>query len=347
MYLGRRPYSARGARSSIHICQAPTAFLVGDPFISASGESFTNARFTDRSDSPLHTGQAMTGYHARWDHSPFEAGALRTFARTIQSLGLVRTASRNGHAGVACSSDAAPSAHPDLQLMPDLLLNPPLENTNAPEESVPTPPSSVNPRADRIEPVLTKPDDFSDLIALADEDDDDPLQLRREPHAAERGGHDGMAKLLAADIDDADPLAALTLEYRDALLNRKSENGPEPKASAEARSESIIGSPPDPFAELVDPSRTEASVFDLLTQGKNIDTLLDGLDSFGAEQIFEADQTREILALLAPRGIPAHRAGRTALLAREEHHLVSMDSHIAMPESIEYEEPAFSDEHNR
>ncbi|MEX3636245.1 TagK domain-containing protein [Paraburkholderia sp. BR14427] len=322
------------------------AVLVGVPFISASGESFNNARFTVGSDSPLHTGQA-TGYHARWDHSPFEASALRTFARTIQSLALVRAVSRNGRAGVACSSDAVPNAHPDFQPMPDLLMNPHLEKANAPEDSVPTPPSSANSPAARIEPVLTKPDDFGDLIALADENDDDPLPSRREPHPAEHGGHDGMAKLLAADIDEADPLAALTLEYRDALLNQNSGNAPEPKASAEAQSEPIIGSSPDPFAELVDPSQMETSVFDLLTEGKNIDTLLDDLDSFGAEQVFEADQTHEILALLAPRGIPAHRASRTALLAREEHYLVSMDSHMAMPESIEYEEPAFSDENNR
>ncbi|ADG20097.1 hypothetical protein BC1002_6237 [Paraburkholderia atlantica] len=231
--------------------------------------------------------------------------------------------------------------------MPDLLPNPPLEKANASEASVPAPPSSVNPPVDRIEPLLMKPDDFSDLIALAADDDDDPLHSWREPHSAQLSGHDGKAMLPAADIDEADPLAALTLEYRDALLSQKSDHAPEPKASPEADSESIIGSPPDPFAELVDPSHPEASVFDLLTKGENIDTLLDSLDSFGAEQIFEADETHEILSLLAPHGMPAHRASRAARLAREEHHLVSMDSHIAMPESIEYEEPEFSDENIR
>jgi hypothetical protein len=306
----------------------------------------------------------MTGYHARWDHSPFEAGALRTFAQTIQSLGRVPAVSRsdpsemgeasqwafageNSRAGVECSPGAGPSAHTDLQPMPNFLLNPPLEIVNSSEDFVPAPPSSANPPADRIEPVLTKPDDFSDLIALADEDDDDPLQLRREPDSAEPGGHDGIAKLLTADIDEADPLAALTLEYRHALLSQKSGNAHEPKGSAKAHGESIIGSPHDPFAELVDPSHTEASVFDLLTKGMNIDTLLDRLDSFGAGQIFEADKAHEVLALLAPRGIPAHRASRTAQLAREEHHMVSMDSYIAMPESIEYEEPEFPDENKR
>ncbi|MGF6367417.1 hypothetical protein OKW40_000167 [Paraburkholderia sp. RAU6.4a] len=253
----------------------------------------------------------------------------------------------NSHVGVEGSPRARPSAHTDLQPMPDLLRNPPLEIANASGDFVQAPPSSVNSAADRVEPVLMKPDDFSDLIALADEDDNDLLQLRREPNPAEPGAHDGMAKLLAADIDAADPLAALTLEYRHALLSQESGNAHEPKASAEDHGGSIIGSPHDPFAELVDPSRAEASVFDLLTKGKNIDTLLDSLDSFSAEQIFESDETHEILALLAPRGIPAHRASRTAQLAREEHHMISMDSHIAMPESIEYEEPEFSDENNR
>ncbi|WP_231337642.1 TagK domain-containing protein [Paraburkholderia sprentiae] len=189
-----------------------------------------------------------------------------------------------------------------------------------------------------------QPDDFSDLIALAEEHDEDPLQLRREPHAPEDGAHGGMAMLLAAGIDEADPLAALTLEYRHALLSHKNGSAHQPKATAEDHGEPIIRAPHDPFARLVDPLHSESSVFDLLTKGKNVDTLLESLDSFGAEQIFRADETQEILALLAPRGLPRHRAKTTAQLAREEHHMVSVDSHIAMPESIEYEEPQFSDE---
>jgi hypothetical protein len=231
--------------------------------------------------------------------------------------------------------------------MPEFVLNPPLEAANASEDFVQLLPSGEGSPADRIEPVLTRPDDFSDLIALADEEDDDPLQLLREPHPSECSGHDGMAMFMAADIDESDPLAALTLEYRHALLSQKSGTSHEPMAAAEDRCESVIRVPHDPFAELVDPSHVESSVFDLLTKGKNIDTLLESLDSFGAEQIFSADETHEILTLLAPHGIPARRASQTAQLAREEHHMVSMDSHMAMPDSIEYEEPEFLDENNR
>jgi hypothetical protein len=230
--------------------------------------------------------------------------------------------------------------------MPDFVLNPPLEAANAPEDSLPVQPSGVSPPPDRIEPVLIRPDDFSDLIALADENDDDPLQLLREPHPPERSERDGMAMFLTADIDESDPLAALTLEYRHALLSQKSGNAHELKATAEVRGESVIRASHDPFAELADPSHAESSVCELLTKGKNIDTLLERLDSFGDEQIFKANETHEILALLAPRGIPAHRANRTAQLAREEHHMVSMDSHMALPDSIEYEEPESLDENN-
>ncbi|MGF6297083.1 hypothetical protein OKW42_000413 [Paraburkholderia sp. WC7.3d] len=305
----------------------------------------------------------MSGYQARWDHSPVETGALKTFARTIQSIGLAFAVARNdlsetgdasqtgfagenSRAGVPRSSGAQPSAHADLQPMSDYLLNPPVEAVSASEDSLPALPSGGNPPADRIEPVLRKPDDFSDLIALADEHDDDPLQRRRESHAPADGAHGGLPMLVAADIDEADPLDALKLEYRHALLSQKNGNAHEPKAKPEDHRESIIGAPHDPFAGLVDPLHRESSVFDLLTKGKNIDTLLESLDSFGAEQIFKADENHEILALLAPRGLPRHRASTTAPLTREEHHMVSVDSHMAMPESIEYEEPEFPDDEN-
>lgn len=285
-------------------------------------------------------------------------------ARTIQSIELAPAASRNdlsetgevsegaftganSPANTPRSPGARPSADVDLQPMPDFVPNPPLEAVNAPEDLLPVQPSSVSPPADRIEPVLIRPDDFSDLIALGDEHDKDPLQLRREPHPPERSGLDGMAMFLAADVDESDPLGVLTHEYRHALLSQKTGTVHEPKAMAEDRGETVIRASYDPFSELVEPSDSESSVFDLLTKGKNIDTLLESLDSFGAGQIFTANETHEILALLAPHGLPAHRASRTALLAREEHHMVSVDSHMAMPESIESEEPEFLDENNR
>ncbi|MCC8402570.1 TagK domain-containing protein [Paraburkholderia sp. MMS20-SJTN17] len=323
---------------------------------------FTNARFPGRSDPRLLTGQAMTGYQARWEHSPLEAHALRTLARTIQSVGPAPAVSRNdlpersdaspkafagstSRAGPERARCARPGNHADLQPMPDFSPDPPREALNAAEDLLAGQPSAVAPAADRIEPALPKLDEFSELIALAGEDDDDPLQLRRDPHAPERVEPDGLAKFLTAGSDASDPLAALTLEYRQALLSQKSGDAHEPRATSADRVESAILAPQDPFAELVDPSQTELSVSDLLTKGENIDTLLESLDSFDAGQIFKADQTQEILTLLAPRGVTSHRASRTPQLVREEHHLVSMDSHIAMPDSIEYEATEFPDEH--
>jgi len=266
----------------------------------------------------------MTAYQARWDHSPLEATALVTFARTILSV--------------------EPA---DLQSMPDLSMNLPPEAARASEEVLPARPSGATPSLDRLEPVLTGPDDFSDLIALADEGDDDPLLLRREPDTLECNPHESMQTFLAAGIDESDPLAPLVFEYRHALLSRNSSHSQEPCTMAETRGELLIKAPSDPFSALADPSQTEASVFDLLTKGKNVDSLLESLDAFGAEQIFKADEPHEILTLLAPRGVPAERASQTAQLTREEHHMVSVDSHMATPVSTEDEEPRFSDESNR
>jgi hypothetical protein len=292
----------------------------------------------------------MTGYQARWDNSPPAANALRTFARTIP-------ATHAAPVQADLEPVLEPALEPFLAPVPDPEPTPLPEAAHAPEHFLPDPRPDVSPPADRIEPVLANPDtfsadDFSDLIALANGYDDDPLELRRAPHAADIWEHDGMARFLAASVDSSDPLAALMLEYRHALLSPKSGSAYDPGKTVEdhaarERAHPAIRAPHDPFAELVDPLHTEASVFDLLTKGKNIDTLLDSLDSFGAEQIFKANETHEILALLAPRGSAPHRAGRTARLAREEHHMISMDSHMAMPDSIENEEPEFSNETDR
>jgi len=209
------------------------------------------------------------------------------------------------------------------------------------------------PAAIRVEPALAKPDYLSDLIALAcnsrGDGLGDSLHIGLEPPIHDEDTHAGAAMPMPADADadTSDPLAALTREYRRALLNRKSGNPHELKTTAADESSPAIRARRDPFAELADSSQGESSVFDLLTHGKNIDTLLGDLDSFGAGQIFESEEPHEILTLLAPHGIPARRASQAAPLAREEHHMVSVDSHMSMPDSIEYEEPESVDENDR
>ncbi|SMG54299.1 TagK domain-containing protein [Paraburkholderia susongensis] len=204
------------------------------------------------------------------------------------------------------------------------------------------------PTTVRIEPVLTKPEDLSDLVALADDNHCDPLHIGRELLAQEDDAHAGTTMLAPSDVHESDPLAALTLEYRRALLSQKSTGTThELRTTTAHESAPPIRAQHDPFADLADPSHGESSVFDLLMNGKNVDTLLDSLDSFGAGQIFESDESHEILALLAPRGVSARRTSPAAPLAREEHHMVSVDSHMPTPDSIEYEEPESPDENDR
>ncbi|MFT4066129.1 TagK domain-containing protein [Paraburkholderia sp.] len=319
----------------------------------------------------------MTGYQARWDNSPPEAGMLRMFARALEPIGQKPSVSRsdpsdasaagcvlrsNGDNGTDSghSSSGEPSASADPQPMCDSPLNPRNEMPPCSEAAGPAHRTSVPPVA-RIEPELGKPEDWSDLIALAGDGCDnghgDPLRTANHSPVREddgRGGSTlfwttdvGAADTLESNVSELDPLAALTLEYRQALLSQKSGNTHALKTATADNSNPVITIRHDPFAELTPPSHTESSVVDLLTHGRNIDTLLDSLDAFGAGQIFEADEPHEILTLLAPRGLSPRRASQAAQLAREEHHMVSIDSSMSMPHSIESEEPESPDEHDR
>jgi len=177
------------------------------------------------------------------------------------------------------------------------------------------------------------PADFSDLVALGG-----PAPLDGDYHdfpaaldAAvpnHRGRPDG-SSALRLDNEAADPLLELAAEYERALLHDTSGVRHELKAGVTDRPLSPA-LPGDPFA---DPHLAPAnqSLVDLLVVGQNIDTILDGLDSFGAERLFEDEKRAEILSLLAPqnaqRPMPP-RVSLSARLAREEHHQISVDSHI-------------------
>ncbi|HEY2019792.1 MAG TPA: TagK domain-containing protein [Paraburkholderia sp.] len=345
-------------------------------------------RFLTRSSySP--GGPIMTGYQARWDNSPVKAGVLKMSARTIRSIAaagaigsigsiprrppasrgdpskriaagraLHASAGSRTDAGRAASSNASPIANP--QPLTDSPLKLTDETPKPCEANSPAHPAN-EPVAAPIEPVPAKPEDWSDLIALAGDGHcthtGDLLQRASEPSASENKRRDSSSlfwparasetSALESSGSESDPLATLTLEYRQALLSQKSGNMHMLK-TASADSNGPAGpTQHDPFAELAPRSQAESSVFDLLTHGRNVDTLLDSLDAFGSGQIFQADEPHEILALLAPRGLAPRRPSQAAQLAREEHHLVSVDSHMSVPDSIEYEEAECQDEHDR
>ncbi|NML34761.1 TagK domain-containing protein [Paraburkholderia sp. G-4-1-8] len=249
----------------------------------------------------------------------------------------------------SCNRNPDPHAEPerrsDLSSEP---LEPPRETSLSSGHAEVTHHLDAAPPPGKIEPTLAAAGDFSDLIALAGGCDEDPLlQIGLEPTPPEDDGHDGMAMFFAAESDETDPLAALTLEYRRALLSQQNGNAHELKTATADGTGPVVRVPHDTFADLTNRSQPEASVVDLLTQGKNVDTLLDSLDTFGAGQIFEANPTHEILSLLAPRGLSARRASPTAQLARAEHHMVSVDSYMPMPNSIEDETPQIPNDPKR
>jgi hypothetical protein len=174
------------------------------------------------------------------------------------------------------------------------------------------------------------PDDFSDLVALAgpaaldDGYHDYPAALHTNV-ANHRGRPDGPSVLLV-DHDHADPLLKLAAEYEHALLHEAF--GERRKLNTNEVERPPAQQPPrDPFDE-ANLAPSSQSLVDLLVTGQNIDTIIDSLDPFGADRIFENDRRHEILALLAP---PTHVATHTSLaapLARAEHHLISVDSPI-------------------
>jgi hypothetical protein len=184
--------------------------------------------------------------------------------------------------------------------------------------------------------------DFSDLIALAG-----PAALDERYHDHPHGEHASLLALgrgsqgsgieLPLEADESDPLAALTAEYRQALLHHKRDYSHELKKTS-VDNAPIAAVPHDPFADAAARYAQGSLLDDLLGSRQNIDTVLESLDAFAADQLFEPDEQHEILALLAPGAVADPLFPQTALLARQEHHLISVDSHIPMLDTTQSEE---------
>lgn len=166
--------------------------------------------------------------------------------------------------------------------------------------------------------------DDSDLVALAMGGAQDVPSLSDTwlvRHAAD-------ASEPLAHPDDTDVLAQLAVEYREALTSV----GQEPKRLRRLGARSAAAPlPPDPL-RLNTRTTSAVCLFDDLLGPRRIDRVLDGLDSFGAHQLFAPPPRHEILRLFAARNLQTRRGGQFALLARQEHHASSMDSCLAMPD---------------
>ncbi|MGV2293052.1 TagK domain-containing protein [Trinickia sp. YCB016] len=220
----------------------------------------------------------------------------------------------------------------------------PQESVHTPEHASPAAPetnTSADASSTDIVP-LAQPADFSDLIALAG-----PTLLDDHYHDHPSGGHKALALLgngsnggdmsLTFDDEEKDPLAALTAEYKQTLLHRTRGSSHELK-NVSTENAPIVAPPNDPFTDMLRRRDDGSLLEDLLGSSRNIDAVLESLDEFGAEQIFEADERHEILSLLAPGNARSQLFPQPAMLARQEHHLISVDSHIQMVNSTHYDE---------
>lgn len=173
--------------------------------------------------------------------------------------------------------------------------------------------------------------------------------IHLDPFAQGNDYGDDMWPNRPINLDEKDPLYMLMVEFRQALLSPGTNGMTEAGLSLPNESTPPIRFPEDEDAPPHPASYfpLESSVVELLTARKNIDTLLDSLDACDAAPLFETEQRRDILSVFAPPDIRACRTSAVARLTREEHHLIGLDSHMALPNSVEAPTPDSLDEHHR
>ncbi|MGU3778268.1 TagK domain-containing protein [Burkholderia metallica] len=168
----------------------------------------------------------------------------------------------------------------------------------------------------------SEPGGFVDLTALAGAEsnggtplavlDDEPL---------------GVVAPVSPDPDHGDPLDMLLAEYRQALIHR--ERLPTHALKEIEPPQIAVPLPPDPLLD-TERYRTGSLLSDLLDARQQIDWVLDGMNPFLSEQLFVDDARHDVLRLLAPAQRQRPHFPSAALLARREHHLISVDSHFPM-----------------
>jgi len=180
----------------------------------------------------------------------------------------------------------------------------------------------------------SEPAHFRDLAALAGAQAD-PMQHRDAAAGApapllifDEEPLAGPGALPESD-DDADPLAGLLAEYRRALIHRERDHDAH-ELKAIGRPQVAVPLPEDPFLDARGRFETGSLLGDLLGSQQNIDTVLGEMDTFRADHLFAEEDRHEILALLAPARKAGRALSQAALLARQEHHLISVDSHFPM-----------------
>ncbi|AOJ72719.1 TagK domain-containing protein [Burkholderia savannae] len=191
----------------------------------------------------------------------------------------------------------------------------------------------------------SEPAHFADLAELAN--------LPVAPHPYGRASAGGAAPLVildeealsdpappALDSTDIDPLAHLLAEYRHALIHHERSYAHELKSIERPHIAAPV--PDDPFLDAPGRYRQGSLLGDLLGNRQNIDYVLDEMNPFRAEELFAEEKRHDVLLLLAPLRRKKAHFPQAALLARHEHHLMSVDSHfptLTAETDIQQEEP--------
>ncbi|MDD1483802.1 TagK domain-containing protein [Burkholderia thailandensis] len=191
----------------------------------------------------------------------------------------------------------------------------------------------------------SEPAHFSDLAELAN------LPAAPPPYGSASAGVAAPLVILdeealsdpappVADSTDIDPLAHLLTEYRHALIHHERSYAHELKSIERPQIAAPV--PDDPFLDAPGRYRRGSLLGDLLGNRQNIDYVLDEMNPFCAEALFAEEERHDVLLLLAPLRRKKAHFPQTALLARHEHHLMSVDSHfptLTAETDIQQEEP--------
>ncbi|MFC5472438.1 TagK domain-containing protein [Paraherbaspirillum soli] len=180
-----------------------------------------------------------------------------------------------------------------------------------------------------------QPVNDGDLIALAGPQS--LRDLRQAPNADVREWRDTSFDRQAwsndasgTTADASDPLAALWLEYRQALMHRERASAHDLSSSDRYRGSPV---PDDPFAPYSERLSGGSLLEDLLGAQHLFGAVVAELDRFGDHTLFAEEPTTEILRLLAPPGAAIQPNPPAAQLAQREHHMISMDSHFQISSS--------------
>ncbi|ACB69096.1 conserved hypothetical protein (plasmid) [Burkholderia ambifaria MC40-6] len=184
----------------------------------------------------------------------------------------------------------------------------------------------------------SEPARFTDLVALtgAASDADTSLALFDDEPL-------GLVAPVSPDTDSSDPLEKLLAEYRRALIHRERDYVHQLKEIERPRVTAPL--PDDPFLDAPGRYRTGSLLSDLLGDRGQIDLVIQDMNPFLTEQFFVDDPRHDVLLLLAPQRRQRPHFASTAPLARHEHHLITVDSHFPMLNTITA--PSTTERHDR